>query len=60
VWWFIGSVQQVPRGEETDVEVTWEDQKNINTFGRLNTKMHELEDELKAKEVCIFGLFVLC
>ena len=34
---------------EEDVEVRLEDQKKINTFGRLNTRMHELEDDLKAK-----------
>ncbi|KAK1264233.1 putative prefoldin subunit 4 [Acorus gramineus] len=36
-------------GSET--EVTWEDQQNINRFGRLNNRFHELEDEIKiAKE----------
>ncbi|KAL8265606.1 hypothetical protein R6Q59_002950 [Mikania micrantha] len=36
-------------GSET--EVTWEDQQNINKFGRLNNRYHELEDEIKiAKE----------
>lgn len=31
--------------------MTWEDQQNINTFGRLNNRFHELEDEIKiAKE----------
>ncbi|XP_076949751.1 putative prefoldin subunit 4 [Bidens hawaiensis] len=36
-------------GSET--EVTWEDQQNINKFGRLNNRLHELEDEIKiAKE----------
>eukprot|EP01116_Phalansterium_solitarium_P007942 TRINITY_DN21012_c0_g1_i1.p1 TRINITY_DN21012_c0_g1~~TRINITY_DN21012_c0_g1_i1.p1 ORF type:complete len:148 (-),score=43.53 TRINITY_DN21012_c0_g1_i1:331-729(-) len=33
--------------DEVEVDVTWEDQKMINTFGRLNTKMHEYEDERK-------------
>ncbi|KAL1524475.1 hypothetical protein AB1Y20_019369 [Prymnesium parvum] len=32
-----------------DVEVRWEDQQKINTFGRLNTRMHDLEDEIKEK-----------
>jgi hypothetical protein len=41
-----------------ETEVTWEDQQNINLFGRLNNKCHELEDEIKAKKVCIsFILF---
>ncbi|KAG8363772.1 hypothetical protein BUALT_Bualt19G0057100 [Buddleja alternifolia] len=36
-------------GSET--EVTWEDQQNINKFGRLNNRLHELDDEIKiAKE----------
>ena len=34
---------------EEDVEVQFEDQKSINTFGRLNTRLHELEEELKEK-----------
>ncbi|KAK4483589.1 hypothetical protein RD792_010788, partial [Penstemon davidsonii] len=35
----------------SDVEVTWEDQQNINKFGRLNNRIHDLEDEIKtAKE----------
>ncbi|KAE8664688.1 putative prefoldin subunit 4 [Hibiscus syriacus] len=35
----------------SETEVTWEDQQNINKFGRLNNRFHELEDEIKfAKE----------
>ncbi|OMO96289.1 Prefoldin beta-like protein [Corchorus olitorius] len=35
----------------SDMQVTWEDQQNINKFGRLNNRFHELEDEIKeAKE----------
>ncbi|XP_071701120.1 probable prefoldin subunit 4 [Rutidosis leptorrhynchoides] len=42
-------MQQSGSGSET--EVTWEDQQNINKFGRLNNRYHELEDEIKiAKE----------
>ncbi|CAM8925921.1 unnamed protein product [Rhodiola kirilowii] len=38
--------------EGSDTEVTWEDQQNINKFGRLNNRFHDLEDEIKlAKEV---------
>ncbi len=41
-----------------ETEVTWEDQQNINLFGRLNSKFHDLEDEIKAKKVNIsFILF---
>lgn len=39
------------QGEGSEAEVTWEDQQNINSFGRLNNRFHELEDEIKiAKE----------
>ncbi|KAK6120785.1 hypothetical protein DH2020_045472 [Rehmannia glutinosa] len=35
----------------SEVEVTWEDQQNINKFGRLNNRLHDLDDEIKiAKE----------
>ncbi|KAI3898668.1 hypothetical protein MKW98_000781 [Papaver atlanticum] len=39
------------QGGGSEMEVTWEDQQNINKFGRLNNRYHELEDEIKiAKE----------
>eukprot|EP00270_Netrium_digitus_P014437 TRINITY_DN4902_c0_g1_i1.p1 TRINITY_DN4902_c0_g1~~TRINITY_DN4902_c0_g1_i1.p1 ORF type:complete len:127 (-),score=32.97 TRINITY_DN4902_c0_g1_i1:168-548(-) len=38
------------QGSGADVSVTWEDQQNINTFGRLNSKMHEIDEEIKAKK----------
>ncbi|XP_078149927.1 putative prefoldin subunit 4 [Carex rostrata] len=39
------------QGEGTEAQVTWEDQQNINKFGRLNNRFHELEEEIKlAKE----------
>ncbi|KAG6645436.1 hypothetical protein I3843_08G117600 [Carya illinoinensis] len=39
------------QGGGSDTEVTWEDQQNINKFGRLNNRFHELQDEIKnAKE----------
>ena len=45
-------------GSET--EVTWEDQQNINKFGRLNNRLHELEDEIKiAKVLFWFGFSLL-
>ncbi|CAM6050660.1 unnamed protein product [Sphagnum compactum] len=37
-------------GDGVETEVTWEDQQNINLFGRLNNKFHELEDKIKAKK----------
>ncbi|CAK8572327.1 unnamed protein product [Lathyrus oleraceus] len=39
------------QGGGSETEVTWEDQQNINKFGRLNNRLHELNDEIKfAKE----------
>ncbi|KAG2547337.1 probable prefoldin subunit 4 [Panicum virgatum] len=39
------------QGDGTEAQVTWEDQQNINRFGRLNNRLHELQDEIKlAKE----------
>ncbi|KAL6989473.1 Prefoldin subunit 4 [Sarracenia purpurea var. burkii] len=35
------------QGGGSETEVTWEDQQNINKFGRLNNRLHELEDEIK-------------
>ncbi|KAL8528056.1 hypothetical protein ACS0TY_005755 [Phlomoides rotata] len=32
----------------SEAEVTWADQQNINKFGRLNNRLHELDDEIKA------------
>ena len=47
---FTGSMPGSGDGPGSDaVEVNWEDQKNINSFGRLNTRLHDLEDELKEK-----------
>jgi len=37
----------VKKEEEVDEEVTREDQDNINAFGRLNNRLHEIEDEQK-------------
>ena len=33
------------------MQVTWEDQQSINSFGRLIGKLKELEGELKAKQL---------
>lgn len=40
-------------GSSSEVEVTWEDQQKINKFSRLNTRFHELEDEIKVAKVII-------
>ncbi|KAB1994819.1 hypothetical protein ERO13_D13G107700v2 [Gossypium hirsutum] len=47
-------MQQGTGGSET--EVTWEDQQNINKFGRLNNRFHELEDEIKVAKEAIDNL----
>ncbi|ESQ36001.1 hypothetical protein EUTSA_v10009095mg [Eutrema salsugineum] len=45
--------QQGSSSSGSGMEVTWEDQQNINTFSRFNNRFHELEDEIKfAKEKC--------
>lgn len=38
--------------------MTWEDQQNINKFGRLNNRFHELEDEIKVAKVQSVGSFI--
>ncbi|PAN46074.1 hypothetical protein PAHAL_9G161000 [Panicum hallii] len=39
------------QGDGTEAQVTWEDQQNINRFGRLNNRLHELQEDIKlAKE----------
>ncbi|XP_057732181.1 probable prefoldin subunit 4 [Arachis stenosperma] len=42
------------QGGGSNTEVTWEDQQNINKFGRLNNRFHELEDEIKIAKLTIF------
>ena len=37
------------QGTDDDVEVRWEDQQKICTFGRLNTRMHDIEEDIKEK-----------
>lgn len=39
------------REEESEAEVRREDQDNINKFGRLNARLHELRDERNALKV---------
>ncbi len=36
-----------PTDAEEIKTVLWEDQQQINLFGRLNTRMHELQSEIK-------------
>jgi prefoldin subunit 4 len=43
--------QMLKPEEETEVEVRREDQDNINLFGRLNARLHEVRDEKKQLKV---------
>ncbi|KAF9421195.1 hypothetical protein BGZ94_008925 [Podila epigama] len=36
--------------EEGDIQVSWEDQKNINTFSKYNAKLQDLEETYEAKK----------
>ena len=36
---------------QAEVEVTWDDQVQINEFGRLSQKLMQLESELDSKKV---------
>jgi hypothetical protein len=33
-----------------DIEVVWDDQKNINAFGKLNNRLSDLDDEIAEKK----------
>ncbi|RSH88894.1 hypothetical protein EHS25_002556 [Saitozyma podzolica] len=40
----------LPPEEEGDgIEVAWEDQQKINTFSKLNTRLSDIQDQLKTK-----------
>ena len=45
-------IRPLSKEEETDAEVTWEDQDNINTFSKLHNKLLDLQDLLTEKNVC--------
>lgn len=40
---------QLKEGEDADIEVSWEDQSNINEFSKLNTKLDDLQDRIKER-----------
>jgi hypothetical protein len=42
---------QLGKGKE-EIEITLEDQQQINTFARRNTRMEELKEEIETKKVC--------
>ncbi|XP_016196568.1 probable prefoldin subunit 4 [Arachis ipaensis] len=41
------------QGGGSDMEVTWEDEQNINKFRTLNNCFHELEDDIKIANLTI-------
>ena len=45
-----------PAEEESDAVVRRVDQDNINTFARLNTRLHELRDEREVIKVSAQGM----
>ncbi len=44
---------QIGEDDETDAQVTWEDQSRINAFSRNNAKLSDLEDKHEAAKVFI-------
>ncbi|WVR06877.1 hypothetical protein IAU60_003913 [Kwoniella sp. DSM 27419] len=38
-----------PEDEGDGVEVVWEDQQKINTFSKLNNRLSDIQDQLRAK-----------
>ncbi|KAJ3089204.1 hypothetical protein HK102_006961 [Quaeritorhiza haematococci] len=44
------AMKMLKEDEETDAEVTWEDQKNINSFSKLNAKLSDLEEAYEEKK----------
>ena len=45
--------------EENDAEVRREDQDQINEFGRLNARLHEVRDEVGKLKVCVYYKYIL-
>jgi hypothetical protein len=44
-------MRPLSKEEETDAEVTWEDQNNINTFSKLHNKLQDFQGVLSDKNV---------
>mmetsp|Transcript_235 Transcript_235/g.283 ORF Transcript_235/g.283 Transcript_235/m.283 type:complete len:130 (+) Transcript_235:8-397(+) len=44
------SVATRPADDLPDVEVRFEDQQQINEFGRLNHRLHEIQDDMKVSK----------
>jgi hypothetical protein len=47
-------MQQQGSKSGSEMEVTWEDQQNINIFSRLNNRVHDLDDDIKSAKVLSF------
>lgn len=43
-------MQVLPAGQTNDIEVLWDDQKRINEFSKLNSRLAEFEEEIKDLE----------
>lgn len=43
-------MQVLPAGQTNDIEVLWDDQKRINEFSKLNSRLADLEEEIKGLE----------
>ena len=52
--------QQLKKEEETNQEVTWEDQQKINKFSQLNVGYNTLEELYKEKKVCLYLCPLFC
>lgn len=40
-------MRMLEEGQDADVQITWKDQQNINTFSKLNSKLSELEEDVE-------------
>lgn len=47
----MATLSLAPSNSASDIVVTYEDQQKINRFARLNARMEEIKDELKAKKI---------
>ncbi|KAF9920099.1 hypothetical protein FBU30_010116 [Linnemannia zychae] len=43
-------MRMLEKDEEGDVQVSWQDQENINTFSKYNAKLQDLEDAYETKK----------
>ncbi|PWN46563.1 hypothetical protein IE53DRAFT_322738 [Violaceomyces palustris] len=43
-------MRMLNESDQNDVEVSWEDQKRINAFSRLNSSYSDVEEEIRIKK----------